>query len=132
MSSAALTLRQTRHGSNGSPALRFDVMTEPGRTRWTDDRMDDLAGEVRELRVEMREEFRALRAEMREGFQIVREEMRGLRSETKEEIRELREGTGEESRALRAELYSTRRWTVNLWATTVLGFVALFVQASLR
>ena len=74
-------------------------MTEPGRTRWTDDRMDDLAGEVRELRAEMRSEFREVREEIRE---------------------------------LRVELYSSRRWTVNLWATTVVGFVAVLIQTSLR
>jgi hypothetical protein len=67
-------------------------MTEPGRTRWTDDRMDDLAGEVRELR-----------AEVRDGFRELREGMRDM-----------------------------RRWTVNLWATTVVGFVALLIQTSLR
>ena len=61
--------------------------------------MDDLAGEVR-----------GLRAEMRDGFHDVREEMRELR----------------------AELYSSRRWTVNLWATTVIGFVAVLIQTSLR
>ena len=85
-------------------------MSEPGRTRWTDDRMDDLAGDVRELRIEMREEFRAMRAEMREGFHDLREEMRDLRGEA----------------------YSGRRWTVNLWATTVIGFVAVLIQVSLR
>jgi hypothetical protein len=74
-------------------------VNEPGRPRWTDDRIDDLAGEVRELRLEMGEGFREVREEMRE---------------------------------LRGELYLTRRWTVNLWATTVLGFVALFIQTSLR
>jgi hypothetical protein len=83
--------------------------------------MDDLAGELREHRLELREEFRAMRTEMREGFQDLREGIRGLRSETKEEMRDLR-----------GELYSTRRWTVNLWATTVLGFVALLIQTSLR
>jgi hypothetical protein len=36
-------------------------------SRWTDDRLDDLAGEVRVLRSEMREEIRELRREMREG-----------------------------------------------------------------
>ena len=74
-------------------------MNEPGRTRWTDDRIDDLAREGRELRLEMRE-----------GFGQVREELRELRM----------------------ELYSTRRWTVNLWATTVIGFVAVLIQTSLR
>jgi hypothetical protein len=65
--------------------------------------MDDLAGEVRGLRMELRQE------------------MRDLRTELKDELRELR-----------IELYSTRRWTVNLWATTVVGFVALLIQTSLR
>jgi hypothetical protein len=85
-------------------------MTEPRPTRWTDDRMDDLAGEVRDFR-----------AETREGFRDVREEMRELRSDVREEMREFR-----------AELYSIRRWTVNLWATTVVGFAALLIQTSLR
>jgi hypothetical protein len=61
--------------------------------------MDDLAGEVRELRAEMSSEFREVREEIRE---------------------------------LRVELYSSRRWTVNLWATTVVGFVAVLIQTSLR
>ena len=63
-------------------------MTEPGRTRWT----DDLAGEVRQLRMEMRTEFAEVRQELREQ----------------------------------------RRLTVNLWATTVIGFVAVLLQTSLR
>ncbi|TML52312.1 MAG: hypothetical protein E6G15_11130 [Actinobacteria bacterium] len=67
-------------------------MTEPGRTRWTDDRIDDLAGEVRQLRMEMRTEFAEVRGELRE----------------------------------------MRRWTINLWATTVVGFVAVLIQNSLR
>jgi hypothetical protein len=67
-------------------------MTEPGRTRWTDDRIDDLAGEVRQLRMEMRTEFAEVRQELREQ----------------------------------------RRLTHNLWATTVIGFVAVLIQTSLR
>ncbi len=67
-------------------------MTEPGRTRWTDDRMDDLAGEVRQLRTEMRTEFAEVRQELREQ----------------------------------------RRLAVNLWATTIIGFVAVLIQTSLR
>ena len=72
--------------------------------------MDDLAGKVRELR-----------GETRAGFRELREEMRELRTELKEEMRELR-----------TEQYSTRRWTVNLWATTVVGFVAVLIQTTLR
>jgi hypothetical protein len=67
-------------------------MTEPGRTRWTDDWIDDLAGEVRQLRMEMRTEFAEVRQELREQ----------------------------------------RRLTVNLRATTVIGFVAVLIQTSLR
>jgi len=67
-------------------------VTEPGRTRWTDDRIDDLAGEVRQLRMEMRTEFAEVRGELRE----------------------------------------MRRWTINLWATTVVGFLAVLIQNSLR
>ena len=83
--------------------------------------MDDLAGEVR-----------GLRAETRDGFRGVGEEMRELRAELKEEMRELRTELKEETRELRMELYSSRRWTVNLWATTVIGFVAVLIQTSLR
>jgi uncharacterized coiled-coil DUF342 family protein len=103
-------------------------MSEPTRTRWTDDRIDDLVVELREMR-----------AEMREGFHELREEMRAMRTELKDDIGEARQDlrgfrheSGEDARSLRTELYSTHRWTVNLWATTVLGFVALFIQVSLR
>ncbi len=96
-------------------------MTEAGRTRWTDDRIDDLAVELRDFR-----------AESRQGFRDLREEMREFRREFREEMRELRAEFGEEMRQQRGELYSTRRWTVNLWATTVLGFVAVLIQTSLR
>jgi hypothetical protein len=36
---------------------------EAGRTRWTDERIDDLAFEIRSLRQEMRDGFRELRSE---------------------------------------------------------------------
>jgi hypothetical protein len=67
-------------------------MSEPRRTRWTDDRIDDLAGEVRQLRMEMRAEFAEVRQELREQ----------------------------------------RRLTINLWATTLIGFVAVLIQTGLR
>jgi hypothetical protein len=69
--------------------------------------MDDLAltlrDEMRDLRTETREGFRELRAEMRDGF-----------------------------REVRGEAAINRRWLVNLWATTMLGFVGLLVETSLR
>lgn len=47
---------------------------------------------------------------MREGFRELREEVRGARTE--------------------AGL--NRRWLMNLWVTTMLGFVAVLIQVSLR
>lgn len=37
---------------------------ETMREKWTDERLDDLKGEVVTLRTEMRDEFRSVRAEM--------------------------------------------------------------------
>ena len=80
----------------------MEVM-EAGRTRWTDERIDDLA-------ISLRDEMRELRAEMREGFREVRADLREVRTEGG----------------------LNRRWLVNVWLTTVLGFVAVLVQLSLR
>ena len=33
---------------------------------------------------------------------------------------------------VRGELREMRRWTINLWATTVVGFLAVLIQNSLR
>jgi hypothetical protein len=82
-------------------------VAEPGRTRWPDERIDDLAQSIRsdiaDLHLEMREGFRELRSEMHDGF-----------------------------REVRGENALNRRWLVNLWATTMLGFVGLLVEISLR
>lgn len=51
------------------------------REQWTDERLDDLKGEVGTLRAEMRDEFRAVRAEMKEEFRAVRAEVESLRLE---------------------------------------------------
>jgi hypothetical protein len=47
-------------------------------SRWSDDRLDDLAGEVRLLRGEMREELRDVRQETRDLRREVREGHRWL------------------------------------------------------
>jgi hypothetical protein len=65
--------------------------------------MDDLAYEVRSVRVEMREGFRELREEMRDGF-----------------------------REARAEAGLNRRLLLSLWLTTLLGFAGLIVETGLR
>lgn len=76
---------------------------EAGRTRWSDERIDDLA-------LSLRDELRELRAEMREGFRDMRADLREVHTEGG----------------------LNRRWLVNLWLTTVLGFVAVLVQISVR
>jgi hypothetical protein len=83
---------------------------EAGRTRWTDDRMDDLA-------LGLREELRELHAELA-----------ALRSDTNAGFRDTNAGF----RAVYAEIGLTRRWMAGLWFTTVLGFVALLVELQLR
>jgi hypothetical protein len=96
-------------------------VTETGRTRWTDDRMDDLA-------LGLREEIRELRAEMREGFRDLREEVRGVRGE----IGGLRAETHADVRSLYGEIGLNRRLLVSLWVTSVLGFAGLIVETNLR
>ena len=49
------------------------------RTTWTDERLDDLSGEVRELRREMRAEFSEVRGEMRAGFAELNGQIDALR-----------------------------------------------------
>jgi hypothetical protein len=92
-------------------------VTEPGRTRWTDERIADLAlgvrDEIRDLRAEMRE----LRSEMREGFRDVLTEISDGRADI---------------RALYGESALNRRWLVSVWTTSILGFVGLLVEVGLR
>jgi hypothetical protein len=112
---------------------------ETGRTRWTDERMDDLA-------LGLREELHELRTEMREGFRDVRAEIAGLRSDTNAGFRavrfetaELRSDTSAGFRdtnagfpVVHAEIGRTRRWLAGMWVTTLLGFAGLIVEAGLR
>jgi hypothetical protein len=65
------------------------------RPRWTDDRLDDLAGRLETFRADTRENFSEVRADIRD---------------------------------VRAEL----RWVVGLQVTTLLGVVALVVDALAR
>jgi len=80
------------------------------RPRWTDDRLDDQA-----------EELRGFRSEVREDFRSVREEIRELRRETHEDIRDLGR-----------ELRESHRWLIGLQLTTLLGLVAVAVQVAIH
>ena len=98
---------------------------EAGRTRWTDERLDDLAlgvrDDIRELRLEMRE----FRSEMRDEL---RDEFRGVRSEMRDGFRGVRGEIAE----VRGEAGMNRRLLISLWATTLLGFAGLIVVTGLR
>ena|SRR5436190_20460414 len=75
--------------------------------KWTDERLDDLKGEVMTLRAEMREEFRAVRTEMRNEFRSIRAEMR------------------EEFQAVRAEFQAVRNELGSLQSEMHAGFDSL-------
>jgi len=85
---------------------------EAVREQWTDERLDDLKGEVATLRTEMRDEFRAVRSEMQAEFRAVREEMkaefRAVREEMRVEFRAVREEMKAEFQAVRGEIGSLR------------------------
>ena len=59
------------------------------REQWTDERLDDLATEVRDLRTEMRSEFRAVREEMAREFRTVRGEIRADLTDVRTDLRTL-------------------------------------------
>ena len=51
------------------------------RTRWTDERLDDLAATLNASIADLREEIRALRTEMRAEFSLVRQELSVMRQD---------------------------------------------------
>ena len=73
------------------------------RSRWTDERLDDA--------------FALLRADIAE----LREELRGFQRDIREDLRELRR-----------QLYGTHRWLIGLFATFVLGFIAIVVEIGVK
>jgi hypothetical protein len=89
------------------------------RTRWTDDRLDQLAERV------MRQDVLEARFD---GLDRRMDSLERRMSEFQLEMRELRGDVN----ALRGELYSTKRWMMGLWLSGALGFAALFVQIALQ
>jgi 3-dehydroquinate dehydratase len=107
------------------------------RSRWTDDRLDELAErvmrqDVLEVRIdslernlfEFRAEMREFRAEMKAEFATMRSEFNGLRGEFN--------GLRGEFTELRSEFFGMKRWMATLWITGVLAIVAVLVETSLR
>jgi hypothetical protein len=93
------------------------------RSRWTDDRLDELAErvtrqDVLEVRIDAVE--RSL-ADFRDEMREFRAEMRDFRREITADVH-----------SLRSELYATKRWMMTMWLSGVLAFIAVFVEISLR
>ena len=112
-------------------------MNSMERTRWTDDRIDDLAqdvyrlGDLRGDLREMRDEFRQMRGEFREEFGGLRGEFRELRGEFRElrgEFGELRTEFGQ----LRMDVHESKRWLISLVATVFVGLLAIVIQLGLQ
>ena len=93
------------------------------RTRWTDDRLDQLAERV------MRQDVLEARFDSLERrFEDFQEEMREFRAE----MRDFRREITADVRSLRGEVYNTNRWMAGLWISGALAFAALFVQIWLQ
>lgn len=91
---------------------------ETMREQWTDERLDDLKGEVGMLRTEMRDEFRAVRTEMREEFSAVRAEMR-------EEFRAVRSDIGSLRSEMHAGFESLQRTMIQFGGVLIAALIGL-------
>ena len=93
------------------------------RSRWTDERLDELAGRV------MRQDLLELRIDSLErNLSEFREEMREFRREMKAEFAGLRG----EFTDLRREFFENKRWMIALWVTGVLAILAVLIELSIR
>ena len=92
-------------------------MDERGlRTRWTDERLDDLA-----RRVEGHDSWGPAVTGLETRVGQIAAELTSFRTEMRADLRELR-----------TEAALARRWLVGLWATATLGVVGLLVEIALR
>jgi hypothetical protein len=89
------------------------------RTRWTDDRLDQLAERV------MRQDVIEMRFDNLEG-RFDRLERRFDRLEDQ------LSGFQTEMGSLRSEVYASKRWMIGLFLSVGLGFTALLIQVSLN
>jgi hypothetical protein len=100
------------------------------RSRWTDERLDELAERVmRQDVLEVR--FDGLEARfdgLERRFESLERTLGEFRAEMKAELGEIRSSVN----GLRGELYETRRWLMTMWLTGLLALIAVFVEISLR
>jgi hypothetical protein len=109
---------------------------------WTDERMEDLAtrvdagfervdGDIRDLRVEMRDEFKAVRGDMRDDFKAVRSEMRdefkAVRGEMHDEFAQVRTEMQAGFGLVHTEMAALRAMIFRVILTVLVGAFALSV-----
>jgi hypothetical protein len=82
------------------------------RSRWSDERLDDLAERV------MRQDVLEVRLE---GIERRLENLDRRFDQLQADVT-----------SLRGELYATKRWMMTMWLSGVLAFIAVFVEISLR
>jgi len=90
------------------------------RSRWTDDRLDDLAGRV--------VKHDALSDKIDDLGRDLSQQIADLRKELSGQVTDLRKDLGGQITDMRRELYSTRWTVVGIW----LGLAAIFVEIALR
>jgi hypothetical protein len=98
-------------------------MTDAARTRWTDERIDDLA-----RRVEIHDTWGGEVAGLGTAVGQIEVHLADLG----ENLGELREDVRELRREVRHDVGELRRWLVNLWATVGLGIAGLLVEIAVR
>lgn len=89
------------------------------RTRWTDDRLDQLAERV------MRQDI----------IEVHFDNLEGRFDRLERRFDRLDDQLGDfqtEMRFLRSEVYATKRWMIGLLLSVGLGFTALLIQVSLN
>jgi hypothetical protein len=90
--------------------------------RWNDDRMDDLAGKVDEIGVQLREQGAELRKEMQAQSADLRQEMRALGGEMRKEMRAQRAEMRQEMLELRRAI---KAGAISVSSSAIVGFAAL-------
>ena len=93
------------------------------RTRWTDQRLDDLAERV------MRQDVLEVRFDnLERRFDRMERDLAEFRGE----MREFRTDITAQVNNLRSEVYATKRWMMTMWLSGLLALLAIFVEISLR
>jgi hypothetical protein len=93
------------------------------RTRWTDQRLDDLAERV------MRQDVLEVRFDnLERRFDRLERELAEFRAE----MRDFRSDITAQVNSLCSEVYATKRWMMTMWLTGLLGLLAIYVEIALR